>query len=68
MSSAKFGELIYACKIIQPGIFSRFSQPVHFSRLSPENWEQIIQFEPGKMYRLTAPGKNTRLDHLTGID
>ena len=23
--------------MIQPGIFSRFSQPVHFSRLSPEN-------------------------------
>ena len=27
------GELIYTCKMIQPGIFSRFSQPVHFSRL-----------------------------------
>ena len=27
------GELIYTCKIIQPGIFSRFSQPVYFSRL-----------------------------------
>ena len=27
------GELIYTCKMIQPGIFSRFSQPVYFSRL-----------------------------------
>ena len=28
-----FGELIYTYKMIQPGIFSRFSQPVYFSRL-----------------------------------
>ena len=27
------GELIYTCKMIQPAIFSRFSQPAHFSRL-----------------------------------
>ena len=31
------GELIYTCKMIQPGIFSRFSQPVHFSRFKPDN-------------------------------
>ena len=30
-------ELIYACKMIQPGIFFRFSQPVYFSRLLPKN-------------------------------
>ena len=30
------GELIYTCKMIQPGIFSRFDQPVHFSIDS--NW------------------------------
>ena len=28
-----YGELIYTWKMIQPGIFSRFSQPAHFSRL-----------------------------------
>jgi hypothetical protein len=31
------GELIYTCKMIQPGIFSRFSQPVHFSRFKLDN-------------------------------
>ena len=31
------GELIYTCKMIQPGIFSRFSQPVHFPRFKPDN-------------------------------
>ena len=42
------GELIYACKIgflagsnlqvrIKPDIFSRFSQPEHFSRFKPAN-------------------------------
>ena len=30
---ALLGELIYTCKMIQPGIFSRFSQPVYFSKL-----------------------------------
>ena len=32
-----FLKLIYTGKMIQPGIFFRFSQPVHFSRLYPEN-------------------------------
>ena len=31
------GELIYTCQMFQPGIFSRFSQPVHFSRFKPDN-------------------------------
>ena len=33
ISTATTGKLIYTCKIIKPGIFSRFSQPVYFSRL-----------------------------------
>ena len=31
------GELIFTCKMIQPGIFSRFSQPLHFSTFKPDN-------------------------------
>ena len=31
------GDLIYTCKIILPGISSRFSQPVHFYNLKPDN-------------------------------
>ena len=27
-----------------------------------------MRFEPGKMYRLTEPVRNNRLDHFTGID
>ena len=55
------GELIYARKLIQPVIFYRFSQ--HFSRLKPDN---LLQ--PGKIYRLTEPGKIARLDNFTGVD
>ena len=29
--------VIYTCKVTQPGIFSRCSQPVYFSRLQPVN-------------------------------
>jgi hypothetical protein len=36
-SSNTIGEIIYTCKMIQPGIFSRFSQPVLFSRFKPDN-------------------------------
>jgi hypothetical protein len=32
-----FEELIYTCKMIQPGIVSSFSQPVYFSRFIPDN-------------------------------
>jgi hypothetical protein len=31
------GELIYTSKMIQPGVFSRFSQPVHIFRFKPDN-------------------------------
>ena len=67
------GKLIYTCKIIQPGIFSRLSQPVHFSRFKPDNLLlskhcKIFRLQPGKIYRLTKPGKTARLDHFTGID
>ena len=56
--------------MIQPGIFSRFSQPVHFSRFKPENLLhcKIFRLQPGKIYWLTEPGKNARLDHFTGIE
>ena len=43
--------------MIQPGIFVQGQSTVHFSR-----------FESEKMYRLIDSGKNTRLDHFTGID
>ena len=32
-----YAELIYTCKMIQPVIFSRFSQAVHFLRFKPGN-------------------------------
>ena len=58
--------------MIQPGIFSRFSQPVHFSRFKPDNLllgtARFSGYNLEKIYRLTEPGKNTRLDHFTGID
>ena len=57
-----FGELIYTCKMIQPGIFSRFSQP------APAKYCKIFRLQPGKIYRLTEPVKNARLDHFTVID
>ena len=60
------GEFIYICKMIKPGIFSRLSQPVHFSRFKSDNL--LFRLQPGKMYRLTEPGKNARLGHFTGID
>ena len=69
-----FGELIYTCKMIQPGIFSRFSQPVNFSRFKPYNFllstARFSGYNLEKIYRLTEPGKNDRLDHftLTGTD
>ena len=37
MRNISYGKLIYICKMIQPGIFSKFSQPVHFSRFKPDN-------------------------------
>ena len=57
--------------MIQPGIFSMFSQPVHFSRFKAAKHckiAKICSLQPGKMYRLTEPGKNGRLDHFTAID
>ena len=58
--------------MIQPGIFSRFSQPVHFSRFKPDNLllstARFSGYNPGKMYMLTEPGKNARLDQFTGIN
>ena len=29
---------------------------------------KIFRLQPEKIYRLTDPGKNARLDHFTGID
>ena len=58
--------------MVQPGIFSRFSQPVHFSRFKPENLllstARFTGYNLEKMCRLTEPGKNARLDHFEGID
>ena len=33
LTKTRYGELIYTCKMIQHGIFTRFSQPVHFCNL-----------------------------------
>ena len=35
--SKMYGELIHTRKMIQPGVFSRFSQPAHFSRFKTDN-------------------------------
>ena len=61
---------------VKPGYLSRF-EPVNsnltkMSVYNPGCNLKILQclagFEPVKMYRLTEPGKNARLDHFTGID
>ena len=58
--------------MIQPGIFSRFSQPVYFSRFKPDNLllstARFSGYNLKKIYRLTEPGKNAWVDHFTGID
>ena len=67
-----FGELIYTCKMIQPGIFYRFSQPVHFSRFKPDNLLLSTARFPGlNLEKCTGwlnLEKTPRLDYFTGID
>jgi hypothetical protein len=58
--------------MIQPALFCRFSQPVHFSRFKPDNLllgtARFAGYNLEKIYRLTEPAKKGRLDHFTGID
>ena len=66
-------ELIYACKMIQQlVIFSRFSQPVHFSRFKPDNFLlSTARFSGYNLEKCTGwlnLERNPRLDHFTGID
>ena len=65
------GELIYTCKLFQPGIFSRFSKPAHFSRFKPDNLLLgTARFSGYNLEKYTGwlnLGNNARLDHFTGI-
>ena len=49
--------------MIRPGIFSRFSQPVHFFRFKHDNL--LLSTARFSGYNLE---KNVRLDYFTGID
>ena len=61
--------------MIQPGIFSRFSQPAHFTRFKPDNLLLFTAKFSGynlekyvyRTYRLTKPGKTARFEDFTGI-
>ena len=65
------GELIYTCKMIQSGIFSRFSQPVHFSRFKPDNLllstSSFSGYNLEKYTGLLNLEINAMLDHFTDI-
>ena len=66
------GELIYSSKMIQPAIFSRLSQPVHFSRFKPDTLLlSTARFAVYNLEKYTGwlnLQKKGRLDHFTGID
>ena len=65
--TAIIGELIYTCKMIQPRIFSRFSQLVHFSRFKLDNLllstAKLSGYNLEKCTAWLTMEKNAMLDH-----